>query len=310
MEVIKSKHFNNLSIGPIVIAMGTFDGLHLGHQTVIKTAIKIARENNTAVGVYTFDPHPLKIVKPALAPDSILSTRQKIKFISQLDLNFYLQQKFTAEFASLDYEDFIKKYLVDRINISHIVVGEDFKFGRQEKGNITSFKKYGKKYGFGFTAVKSVTKNGQRISSTAIRKMIGNGKIKKIPDYLGRNYRLNGTVIHGDKRGRKIGVPTANLKLETNYKLPPCGVYACWADNNGSRYRGLVNFGYNPTFANNKYSVEVHILNFDKEDIYNEKISIELIDFIREEMTFNSSEELVKQIKKDILYTKSVLCYN
>ncbi len=310
MEVIKGSNFSDLNIGPLVIALGTFDGIHLGHQAVMNKTKEIARKNNLPSGIYTFSPHPLKIIKPAFAPDSLISPRQKIELLSELDVDYYLEQKFTMEFSQLEYMDFVCKYLVEGINVAYIVVGEDFRFGNHGKGNIKTLKALGKDYGFKATGIKSIKKAGNRVSSTRIREMISRGEISTIPDYLGRYYCLSGKVIKGAGRGREIGFPTANLKLAVDYVLPPRGVYACYVTLLEKKYRGIANFGFNPTFLGNIYSVEVHIFDFDKQDIYGERLSLELVDFIREEITFSSSKELVEQIKKDILYTESLLCYN
>ncbi|MFP4016728.1 MAG: bifunctional riboflavin kinase/FAD synthetase [Halanaerobiales bacterium] len=310
MEVIKSDNFNNLNIGPVVLAVGTFDGIHLGHQAVINRAKEIAENYNLPLGVYTFHPHPLEVLKPAIAPKSIISLRQKIEILSNFNLDYYLEQKFTSDFARMDYKTFVKDFLVERFKVSHLVVGEDFHLGNKGEGNVENIKKIGSRLGFEVTGLDSVKKDSKRISSTRIRTLIDEGKIAKITDYLGRYYRLDGRVIRGMGRGHKLGIPTANLKPDTDYVLPPSGVYACYVLYKGKKYRGIVNFGNNPTFAGTSYSIEVHIFEFEYEDIYQQRISVDLVEFIREEMTFNSPEKLVEQIKKDILYTESLLCYN
>jgi len=310
MEVIKSSNFKNKNIGPIVLAVGTFDGIHLGHQAVINKAKEISKEAKLPVGVYTFNPHPLEVLKPAVAPKSIISSRQKIELLSHFNLDYYLEQTFTMDFARIDYKSFVNNYLIDKFKISHLVVGEDFRLGNNGQGNLTNLKKIGSQLGFGVTGLKNIKKNISRISSTLIRGLIKKGKVDQLIDYLGRYYRLDGKVIKGMGRGHKMGIPTANLKLDADYVLPSRGVYACYVMYKGKKYHGIVNFGSNPTFAGSKLSIEVHILDFDYEDIYNEKISIDLVEYIREEMTFNSPEQLIKQIEKDILYTQSLLCYN
>ncbi|MEJ6951534.1 bifunctional riboflavin kinase/FAD synthetase [Natronospora cellulosivora (SeqCode)] len=310
MEVIKSKDFRHINIGPLVIAIGTFDGLHQGHQAVINKAKKIAEDKNLAVAVYTFNPHPLKIVKPAIAPKSIISSRQKIELLANFDIDYYLEQKFTSDFSSIDYQDFILNFLLDKFNMKHLVVGEDFHLGKMGKGTIENIEKLTNNLGFDLTAVKTVEDLSIRVSSTLIRELISEGNIKKASLLLDRPYRLYGKVIRGFGRGKKLGYPTANIKLDTDYSLPPRGVYACYVDYDSDRYKGVVNFGYNPTFGGVDYSIEVHIIDFNKTDIYDKNISIDLIEQIRSEMTFDSSVDLIEQIKKDILYTKNLLCYN
>ncbi|MFW6390135.1 MAG: bifunctional riboflavin kinase/FAD synthetase [Halanaerobiales bacterium] len=310
MEVIKSDDFRNVNIGPLVIAVGTFDGLHRGHQAVINKAIEIAEEKKLGIAVYTFNPHPLKVVKPALAPKSILSSRQKIELMTNFDIDYYLEQKFTAEFSSIEYQNFIDSFLLDKFNMRHLVVGEDFHLGKMGKGTLKNINEFAKNNDFELTVIKNIQDSATRISSTLIRKLISDGELEQVSLLLGRLYRIDGKVIKGFGRGRDLGFPTANLKLDTDYCLPPGGVYACYVYHNSKQYPGVVNFGYNPTFGGINYSIEVHIINFDNQDIYDKKISIELIKKIRDEMTFNSSDNLIKQINKDILYTKNLLCYN
>ncbi len=310
MEVIKSSDFNNINIGPIVLAVGTFDGIHLGHQAVINKAREISKGVNLPVGVYTFNPHPLEILKPALAPKSIISSRQKIELLSHFNLDYYLEQTFTIDYARIDYRSFVSDFLIDKFKIAHLVVGEDFHLGNKGKGDLANLKKVGSRLGFDVTGLRNIKKDISRISSTLIRNLIKNGEVDKVIDYLGRYYRLDGKVIRGKGRGHKMGIPTANLKLDADYVLPSGGVYACYVIYKGKKYQGIVNFGNNPTFAGTKLSIEVHILDFDYEDIYNEKISIDLVEHIRKEMTFNSPKQLIEQIEKDILYTQSLLCYN
>src|SRR5690554_2684196 len=310
MEVIKAANFCEYNIGPMVLAMGTFDGLHSGHQAVINKALEVASRLNYPAGVYTFKPHPAKILKPAFAPGYLISPRQKLALINEFNLDYYIEQRFTKEFSQKEAAEFIREYLIEGVKAAHVVVGENFNFGKKGRGDIRVLKSLGKKYGFGATAIRIITRNGERISSSKIRQMICDGKIKELPEYLGRYYSINGKVIKGAGRGKKLGFPTANLKAETQYVLPPSGVYATYVILRGKRYRSITNFGNNPTFSDNFYSIEVHILDFDNLDIYGENLTIELIDFIRPEMTFNSSKELADQINKDILYTDYLLCYN
>lgn len=308
MEVIKSQSFKDMKIGPLVIALGNFDGIHLGHQEVIKLAEKISKEENIPSAVYTFSPHPLKVIKPAIAPDYLLSESQKIELVSKLGIDYYLQQEFTSTFSQLEYRRFVEEYLIKGLQVKHIVVGEDFKFGSGGMGSLEKLRGLAMEYKFSITGIKNVEEHGNRVSSTLIRKLISLGKVKEVPEYLGRYYRLRGQVIHGFRRGKKIvGYPTANLKPAVNYVLPARGVYACYVYYQAEKYKGIVNFGVNPTFSNDKYSIEVHIYNFNK-NIYGEDLCIELVDFIRGEMTFASIKQLSEQIKEDILYTDRLLC--
>ena len=308
MEVIKSSNFNNVNTGPMVLTIGVFDGLHLGHQTIINKAKEIGKEKQLPVGIYTFNPNPLKVLKPAIAPRAILSTRQKIELLSSLNLDYYLEQKFTLEFASIVYEKFVRDYLLEKFNMLHLVVGEDFSLGYKGEGTLDKLQKIAETAGFEITCVENIKIGDKRVSSTLIRELIEKGRVEEVPEYLGRYYRLDGKVVKGKGRGKTMGFPTANMKLDEDYVLPPEGVYASYVLYKGEKYRAVVNFGNNPTFPGSAFTIEAHIMDFPARDIYFEHLSIELVQRIRGEMTFESSEELAEQIKKDILYTENLLC--
>jgi riboflavin kinase / FMN adenylyltransferase len=309
MKLIKNQDFGRINKGPVVLAMGSFDGFHLGHQLIIKKTIEMASKMHLQSGVYSFYPHPLKVINPISAPSSLISREQKLKLLEEFGIDYYFEQKFTLIFSRMKFVRFIKDILVDKLKVAHIVVGKDFRFGHQGEGDIEILNNLGNKYGFTVSGLDAVQKKGEKISSTKIREMIQQGYIKDIPEYLGRYYIFDGTVIHGEGRGKKIGIPTANLKLTADYTLPPIGVYASYVYIKGKKYKSIVNFGYKPTFGGKKYSIECHILNYS-DNLYGTCLSVELIDFIRDEITFSSSDALIEQINKDILYTDNHLCYN
>jgi len=308
MEVIKSSNFNNVNIGPMVLTIGVFDGLHLGHQAIINKAKEIGKEKQLPVGIYTFNPNPLKVLKPAIAPKAILSTRQKIELLSSFNLDYYLEQKFTLEFASMEYTEFVRDYLLEKFNVVHLVVGEDFSLGYKGEGTLDNLKKLADSAGFEISCLENIKIGDKRISSTLIRELIEKGRVQEVPEFLGRYYRLDGKVVRGKGRGKILGFPTANMKLDEDYVLPAEGVYAAYVHYNGEKYRAVVNFGNNPTFPGSDYSIEAYIMGFPERELYCEHLSIELVQRIRGEMTFESSEELAEQIKKDILYTENLLC--
>jgi riboflavin kinase / FMN adenylyltransferase len=311
MQVIKSTYFNSIKIEPgLVLALGSFDGLHIGHQAIILETKKIAQEMHLPSGVYTFNPHPLKILKPAVAPAALISPARKIELFTRYGIDYFLEQEFTREFSRLDYRRFIDEILVKRLNIAHIVIGEDFRFGYKGEGDLHSLSKLGQELGFKVTDYRTVRIDGQKVSSTLIRQLIKQGDLRKATEYSGHYYHIDGRVIHGDGRGHNIGIPTANLQPVVDYVLPPAGVYACFVYYQGRKYKAITNFGIRPTFGKNDYAIEIHILNFPDQDIYGGKISLEIREFIRKEMTFKSINELLQQIRKDILYTESHLCYN
>lgn len=309
MEVIESLEFNLKNKQEIVVAIGSFDGIHVGHRAIINKTIEIAEEENLPAGVYSFYPHPLKIINPEQAPASLISEEQKVELLDEMDLDYYFRQKFTAKFSMLKFNKFIKNILVEKINVNHIIVGDDFKFGHRGKGTTDALKKSEKKYGFKVTILDPVKVKGKKVSSSLIRNLIKKGRVDEIPDYFGDYYRLQGTVIQGKGRGKQLGFPTANLELTTDYALPPDGVYAAYVYYKGKRYPGIANFGHKPTFADGDYSIEIHIMNFSG-NLYNEILTLELREFIREEKTFSNAQQLVNRIKRDILYTNNLLCYN
>lgn len=307
MQVITSKEYNKYKNRNTCLAIGTFDGLHKGHQLIINEAIKEAKENNYPAAVLSFDPHPLEIIPGKTPPSSIVSRKQKISILDKLGLDYYFEQEFTQEFAALGAEEFIKKILIDKIKVKTVVVGDDFRFAQKNKANVDTLTKMGKLHGFDTKIISQLHAGDERISSTRIRALLKNGEIKKANDLLDRAYQICGEVIHGRKIGRKLGFPTANIKLQTNYALPPVGVYAAKVKFNGEEHIAAANLGYNPTFRNQKISFEVYILDFEG-DIYSKSLCVDLIEFVRPERNFKNKEELINQMKQDVLYTRNLLC--
>src|SRR6056297_189372 len=307
MEVIKSNLFSKYHNKPTVVAIGSFDGLHKGHQKIINKTIEIAKNRDMESGVFSFFPHPLEIVAPEKTPSFLISRRQKIKILDKLGLDYYFEQKFTKDFSNLTFKEFIYGILIKKIGVKHIVVGSDFKFGKNQTGNTKKLKNLDDIYNIETTIIPVIKKEASKISSTYIRKLIKEGKVNEVTKYLGRNYKLEGKVVTGEGRGRKLGIPTANLSLTTDYVLPPKGVYAAVAHHKNETYKAVVNFGEKPTFTNNDYTIEVHILDLDK-DLYDEILEVELYEFIREEKGFSNKDDLISQIKTDILYTRNILC--
>jgi len=307
MQVITSKEYNKFKGSNTCLAIGTFDGLHKGHQLIINQAIKEARKNNYPAAVLSFHPHPLEIIAGKMPPPSVVSRSQKISILEDMGIDYYFEQEFNQEFAQLKPEEFINQILLDKIRVKTIVVGDDFRFGYKNEGNVEILKEMGKLHSYRAKIISQLHASDDRISSTRIRTLLKKGKIKNAEKLLGRPYQICGEVIHGKKRGRKLGFPTANLNLETNYILPPEGVYAVQVQYKGQEYVGAANLGYNPTFNNQDISFEVFILDF-KGNLYNQRLCVDLIEFIRGEKDFAVKEELIEQMKQDILYTRKLLC--
>ncbi len=307
MQVITSKEYNKFNESNTCLAIGAFDGLHKGHQLIINQAINEARQNNYPAAVLSFHPHPLEIIPGKTPPPSIVSRRQKISLFKELGLDYYFEQEFNQDFAQLRAEEFINDILLAKIKVNTVVVGDDFRFAHKNEGNVEILKNMGELHGYQAKIISQLHASDDRISSTRIRNLLKKGRIKKAENLLGRPYQICGEVVHGKKRGRKLGYPTANLKLETNYALPPEGVYAVRVHYEGEDYVGAANLGYNPTFNNQEISFEVFILDFE-EDLYGKRLCVDILEFIRSEKDFAEKEELIKQMDQDILYTRKLLC--
>lgn len=302
MEVIKlgfPLNIDKSEIPPLSMALGYFDGVHLGHQKVILEAKKQANQKGLRSAVMTFDPHPSVVLgKNEKHVQYITPLADKINLIEELGIDYLFIVHFTAAFANLLPQEFIDQYVID-LNVKHVAAGFDFSYGRMGKGTMEILPFHSREK-FTFTIVDKFTSGDEKVSSTRIRQYIRNGSTTELPELLGRFYMTAGTVVHGDKRGRTIGFPTANVDTKDDYILPPLGVYAVKIKIGEDWYDGVCNVGYKPTFNNDalKVSVEVHIFNFQK-DIYGEEVNIEWHQYLRKEQKFSGIEELVAQIEKD-----------
>ncbi|RXF80318.1 bifunctional riboflavin kinase/FAD synthetase [Bacillus subtilis] len=283
-----------------VMALGYFDGVHLGHQKVIGTAKQIAEEKGLTLAVMTFHPHPSHVLGRDKEPkDLITPLEDKINQIEQLGTEVLYVVKFNEVFASLSPKQFIDKYIIG-LNVRHAVAGFDFTYGKYGKGTMETMPDDldGKA---GCTMVEKLTEQDKKISSSYIRTALQNGDVELANVLLGQPYFIKGIVIHGDKRGRTIGFPTANVGLNNSYIVPPTGVYAVKAEVNGEVYNGVCNIGYKPTFYEKRPeqpSIEVNLFDFDQE-VYGAAIKIEWYKRIRSERKFNGIKELTEQIEKD-----------
>ena len=296
------KTYNNLNLDSKhrrgVIAIGNFDGIHLGHQKVINDAKKKAKKNRLPFGLMTFEPVPVMFFNKKIKNHRINSLEQKKDQLKKLKLNFLIVIKFNKKFSSLSPEEFIKKIIHKKTNCRFLYVSKNFKFGFKRKGNIETLKKYEKHYDFKNVIVKPFKVKKKTISSTFIRKKIRKGHIEEVNKLLNRNWSIKGKVIKGQKRGRKIGFPTCNLKLGS-YAIPRLGVYAVKVKTNNINNNGIANIGYRPTFNGQSLLLETNIFGINK-NLYNKEISISFKRFIRPEKKFKNLEHLEKQIKIDI----------
>ncbi len=307
MKVLYDDEFASYDGPPTVLALGTFDGLHKGHQIVINKAKELAAKYSLSSGVFSFNSHPRRVLNSGEGPKVICSPKQKIEILRQMNLEYYFCQEFTTDFSRTQFEKFVADILVEKLKSRLLVVGEDFTFGYQGEGDSESLKDLGSDLGFKVEILAPLTTDdNKKISSTRIRNLIAAGRVSEIPELLGRYYTMSGKVIHGSGRGHKLGYPTANLKLEADYILPKSGVYAGYVNYKEDKYKAAANFGYNPTFSSKDYRIEVYILNL-KKDLYGERLSFSPVEFIREEKEFEDIADLKETIKSDILYTKKVL---
>ena len=285
-----------------VIAIGNFDGIHLGHQKVIDEAKKKAKKNKLPFGLMTFEPVPVMFFNKKIKNHRISSLEQKKDQLKKLKLDFLIIINFNKNFSFLSAEEFIKNIIHKKTGCRFLYVSKNFRFGFKRKGNIETLKKYEKQYNFKNVIVKPFMTKRKIISSTFIRKKITKGQIEEVNELLNRNWSIKGKVIKGQKRGRKIGFPTCNLKLES-YVIPRRGVYAVKVKTNNISNNGIANIGYRPTFNGQSLLLETNIFGINK-NLYNKVITVGFKKFLRAEKKFKSFEYLKKQIKIDIKQAK------
>ncbi|MFJ7729036.1 bifunctional riboflavin kinase/FAD synthetase [Neobacillus sp. NPDC097160] len=302
MEIIKLSFPNkvvNNEFPPLAMALGYFDGVHRGHQQVILEAKKQAEAKGLSSAVMTFDPHPSVVLgKNEKHVQYITPFEEKVKIIEELNIDYLFIVQFTTNFANLLPQEFIDQYVIG-LNVQHVVAGFDFTYGRMGKGTMETLPFHSRDQ-FSYSVVPKFVQENEKVSSTRIRNLLREGKTIELPTLLGRFYTTTGEVIHGDKRGRTIGFPTANIDLTGDYIIPPVGVYAVRMKVHSAWHNGVCNVGFKPTFNKEslKLSVEVHLFDFNQE-IYGEEVEIEWHLYLRKEQKFSGIEQLVTQIEKD-----------
>ena len=294
---LNQKHRNG------VIAIGNFDGIHLGHQKVINEAKNKARKNKLPFGLITFEPVPVMFFDKKIKSHRINSLKQKKTQLKKLKLDFLIIIKFNKKFSSLTAEKFIKKIIHKKTQCRFLYVSENFRFGFKRKGNIKMLKRFEKIFNYKNIITKPLTINNKIISSTYIRKRIRDGKINEVNRLLHREWSVEGKVIKGQQRGRKIGFPTCNLNLN-NHVIPKLGVYAVRVKTGNQTNNGIANVGYRPTFKGKSLFLETNIFGINK-NLYNKVITVSFKKFIRSEKKFKNFEYLKKQIKIDIKQAKN-----
>ncbi len=289
-----------------VLAIGNFDGVHLGHQAIFRMLVDRAKKKNGTSIVFTFEPHPLRIIAPEKAPQLLTPFKEKTTLIKSSGIDVVICVNFTREFANIKAEDFVREMLLKTIGAKEILIGANYRFGKGRKGSPELLKKLGSKYGFKVSIIDEIKLNDVILSSSRIRTLIAKGKIEEASVFLGRHYSVIGIVIEGAKRGKSLlNTPTANIAT-FNELLPKDGVYAVTVDLDGKIYGGAANIGCKPTFKDKKFSFEVHVLDFDNE-IRGKTLRVSFIKRIRNEIKFSKIKDLAVQMKKDIDEIKQIL---
>jgi riboflavin kinase / FMN adenylyltransferase len=293
---------NNVKRNPdTVLTVGTFDGVHAGHQVLIQTVVQKASDMGARSVLVTFDPHPRDIINPGSSGIKLLSTlEERSELLADLGLDEMVVIPFDRDFSLLTSEEFVRSIIWEKIGVSDFVIGYDHQFGRNREGTIETVQDLGRELGFQASVVSKQEVGDKTVSSTAIRNAIQEaGNMSLAASFLGRKYILNGTVIHGDKRGKELGFPTANIKPQNPKKIiPKRGVYAVWLRVDDEYYSGMMNIGVRPTFQGDTETLEVHIFDFN-ENIYGKDVQIQFVERIREEKNFDGLDRLIGQLNTD-----------
>ena len=284
----------------VVLTLGTFDGVHIGHQSIIKQLNDYAHKNGGESVLLTFYPHPRHVLFPDDQRLKLLSTiEERCEMLKDYGLKHFIIQDFTPEFSRIKSVNFVRDILVNTLKVRKLIIGYDHHFGRNREGNFEELVNLSSLYSYEIEKIEPQKFEGISISSTKIRKAIAEDKFEEAKNYLGHYYSFRGTVVKGKKIGKQIGYPTANIKVDNKWKqLPNDGVYAVCVYIGSIEYKGMMNIGFNPTFNSQKKSIEIHILDFDL-DIYGEELKVSVVKKIRKEKKFSSVEELKKILNLD-----------
>ncbi|MFT9498287.1 bifunctional riboflavin kinase/FAD synthetase [Anaerosolibacter sp.] len=299
MEIITSLETIDIKSYKCGVALGSFDGIHIGHQTLLMNLVDVCRKNKFKSVVYTFTNHPRSLTSRNGAPNRILTEKDKFNVFREFDIDYVISVEFDDLHRNLAPAKFVEDILIRKLNMAYGVVGFDYRFGYKAHGDVNLLKEYQQQFMYELKIVDAVKIEDEIISSTAIRKFIGDGMINKANLFLGRKYSVFGNVVRGKGLGHQLGFPTANLKIEGNLILPKPGVYYTKCIIDEKIYPSITSVGYNPTFGENPITVETHILNFDN-DLYGKEIEVQFYHCCRGEMKFASVDDLVKQVQIDI----------
>ncbi|MGG6229572.1 bifunctional riboflavin kinase/FAD synthetase [Tenacibaculum sp. SDUM215027] len=308
MEIIHSI-FDLTPSQKTMVTIGTFDGVHIGHQKIIEKLVSEAKAGNKKSVLLTFFPHPRMVLQKDVSIKLINTINERAQHLEKLGLDYLIIHPFSREFSRLTALDFVRDILVNQLNISKLIIGYDHHFGKNREGNIEQLTEYSHLYDFIVEEIPAQDIDEVSVSSTKIRKALANGHLKTANNYLGYNFSLTGKVVNGKQLGGKIGFPTANIDVHENYKLiPKTGVYVVKSDIDNTTVYGMMNIGNRPTVDGEHQTIEVHYFNFNQ-NLYGKELTIELLYYLRDEQKFDSVSDLISQLKKDqqnsILFLKS-----
>ena len=306
MHVIRHLAHVSPPLRRVVLTLGNFDGVHLGHRVIVQRAVSEARAVGGQVVVLTFHPHPVAVLAPERSPPLLQSLRDRLAVLRDLGADVTVVQRFTPRFAALEPEAFVRDFLGTHLELLHVVVGYNVSFGRGRAGSVETLRALGPRLGLAVDAVGPVTVGEEQVSSTALRRMIAAGDVRSAQALLGRRFTLRGRVVRGEQRGRTLGFPTANLHQRRDLLLPADGVYAVCVRLDGRTYPAVLNIGVRPTFGTLRRTVEAHLLDFD-EPLYGRWLVLELVDRLRGEQRFAGPEALRQAIAADVTRAREVL---
>lgn len=298
MKVLKASAHSTPTT-PSVVTIGTFDGVHIGHQKIIKKLTKKAADNNLISVVLTFFPHPRMVLQLNSNIKLLNTIAERKQILSALGLDYIFVQEFTTAFADMTAREFVKSVLVDKLNVKYVIIGYDHHFGKDRSANIDDLRVFGTEFGFQVEEILAQDVEDVAVSSTKIRKALNSGDILTATAFLGYNYYINGTVVRGKGFGKKMEFPTANIAVDEPYKLiPKNGVYTISSSYKNKVIYGMMNIGMNPTFEGDKKTIEAHFFDF-KEDLYGQNLKINFLDRLRDERKFESVDALIAQLRQD-----------
>lgn len=308
MQIITDRDLHSIQPFRHSIALGNFDGVHRGHQKIIQRAIGLAKKRGNRSLIFTFHPHPLQVLQGENAPRLISTLAQRNAIIRSLKPDLLFIKEFHTEFAQMGHQHFVEKYLHKIFQARDIIVGKDFSFGCGGKGSVETLQRLAKKFRFQVTALDMVRIQGQRVKSTLIRELIATGKMEEVEQFLGRPFTLSGLVIKGQGRGKMLGFPTANLHPFPHMMIPPEGVYVVQVLLGKKTYPGVANIGFCPTFSQENFSIEIHLMDFSG-DLYQKQLEVTFFRRIRDEIAFSSQKKLKEQVQLDMRFAREYLAH-